>query len=159
MIHYVTATPGDATIPDSNPAVPAGDRARIGQLAFPCPTCGEIFTSHRGMTCHSQRKHGTRVEQRFYADTNGTCVVCKCNFRSRIRLIKHLKDRRSQCWPTIAADPGLYSKSRLPSERVKILDVDDARLRREACRAGHIQPIAEGPALRAGGSIVGRVRR
>ena len=68
----------------------------------PCDKCVEVFTNRKALLAHQRRKHGNRVEQRFFANRAGICQVCRIVFHTHARLLRHLTDsRRTKCWSSI----------------------------------------------------------
>ena len=94
---------------------------------------------------------------RFYADVQGTCLVCKTCFNTRLRLLAHLDDsRRSRCRDAILRDGDTYRK--LDVDRVAELDMKDREDRKTVKRQGHSHPIAVLSATTAAGKRIGFVQ-
>ena len=89
------------------------DRGECSVLVKPfvCEHCADAFASVRALKSHARRKHGARIEQRFYADADGLCQVCHAQFGSRLRLIAHLSDRRRpKCWLALCHNRSKYRR-------------------------------------------------
>jgi hypothetical protein len=91
---------------------------------------------------------------RYYADAKGICPICKTDFKSRIRCLAHLSDRRRTKCSDMILESGV---SKLSQAIVDKLDMADRTFRREAHQSGHTHPIAQKPATRHNGRVVGRV--
>ena len=114
------------------------------------------FSTSKSLQSHMRAKHKTLCEFRCYVNADGKCPVCLTVFNSRIRCIAHLSDRRrTKCSDIISG--GQIRK--LAVATVARLDLLDRESRRLAQRTGHSHPIAQGPAVRPNGRIVGRVTR
>ena len=73
--------------------VPGAQAAGRG-LNFQCTVCHACFPSERALASHCRAKHGHRLAIKSYIDGSGTCPCCGTRFRSRLRCIAHLSDRR-----------------------------------------------------------------
>ena len=136
----------DVVAPSAAPARP-----------FVCAQCAASFCTARELGQHSRIKHGARCQQRMFAPASAVCPVCGTMFRARLRLLAHLCDsRRPKFWHAILADPVKYPP--LSAKMVEELDMQDNELRKAARRAGHSHHLAEGLAIRANGSCIGRAR-
>ena len=126
-------------------------------LNFPCVLCPvpqPAFKSSKALESHKRVVHGCRSNMRFYAPESGICYACQTNFNSRLRLLAHLVDsRRPKCRDTILQS----NFPKLPESEVQRLDICDRTYRRIAKRAGHSHVLAAGAAIRANGTVVGRV--
>ena len=126
-------------------------------LNFPCVLCPvpqPAFKSSKALESHRRVVHGCRSNMRFYAPESGICYACQTNFNSRLRLLAHLVDsRRPKCRDTILQS----NFPKLPESEVQRLDICDRTYRRIAKRAGHSHVLAAGVAIRANGTVVGRV--
>ena len=85
-------------------------------LTFPCPSCGNAFTSRRRLSVHLARHHGQPGRGR--GVTHGTaCQVCRVEFWSAARLSAHLS-RSDVCFRTYSESdipPEVYKDSREPA--------------------------------------------
>ena len=114
------------------------------------------FATSRALESHQRSKHKVLCEFRNYVLADGKCPVCKTVFVSRIRCLAHLSDRRrTKCSSQLVK--GDFCK--LPDATVLQLDLQDREARRNAQRAGHSHPIAQTPATRPNGRVVGRVSK
>ena len=107
-----------------------------------CDLCPRAFASWRGLAMHERKVHGKQSNVKCFAGADGTCPVCKCQFRTRLRLIAHLtekrvrgKTRRPPCGAR------LQHRHRLSDHIVANLDALDAEQRRRARKAGKTQPV------------------
>ena len=95
-------------------------------LHFVCEECQTCFATPTQLKHHRRMKHGVRVRQRYFADANAKCMVCKTEYSSRLRLIAHLcnekmtKYNKVSCWDAIQANPKEYAP--LSEEEVAKLD-------------------------------------
>ena len=125
--------------------------------AYACDLCSATFATAKALGCHSRRRHGARVPQRFFAPASGTCMVCETQLHTWLRLLRHLCDRRGRCWAQIQSAPAGTYKA-LTSKKVEALDAADTAARNDARRAGHTTPIATGIARTKDGKAIGHVR-
>ena len=58
-----------------------------------CNECNNKFAC--ALAAHAQRAHGYRTEWSKRGDDSGVCPVCKATFRTRIRVLNHV--RSSAC--------------------------------------------------------------
>ena len=124
-------------------------------VRYPCAQCDAIFATEKVMLSHQRVKHGVRVLEKTYCDDSGVCPVCKTNFKTRLRCIRHLTDKRRQ-----RCRMQLHVQClQLPPEEVKRLDDLDTVRKREAYREGHSHVMAAGVAKHPDGKQVGRVSR
>ena len=124
---------------------------------YRCNDCNTIFLTNRSLQCHRRFKHGSRIEHRYFAEANGICQVCMNHYQSRLRLIRHLKDRRGRCWDQIASNASSFT--RLSDVRVHELDEVDRAARKEARVQGHTTVLSVGSAKRPDGTRIGCVKR
>ena len=123
---------------------------------FSCNVCNKHFSSNKSLMEHNGVVHGEKSLMGWYGDADGICPVCKTNFRTRIRLLKHLCDsRRTMCRDSILENSSLYS--RLTDCRVFDLDDFDRLELKNARRSGSSQPIAFCSALTVQGKRIGYV--
>ena len=59
-----------------------------------CDLCGTCFASQKSLILHEQSQHGRRSALRYFAGADATCGACKVCFGTRLRLLKHLSDKR-----------------------------------------------------------------
>ena len=112
------------------------------------------FSSEKALSCHMRVLHGMRSPIKQYVDGSGICRICLTNFRTRIRVISHLSDkRRPRCRDRLLS--GDFEP--LPADVQKDLDDRDRVIRREAVRSGHTHPIASGCALTFENKRIGHV--
>ena len=71
--------------------------------AFLCTDCGLVFPDHRRLSTHRWSKHGVKNDIRAYIGDISSCPVCKTQFHSRARLIKHLLERRVRAKSRLAS--------------------------------------------------------
>ena len=126
----------------------------LNPLTFNCSSCGTSFSSNKALTLHCQSFHGRRREMRFYAPASGECAVCGVKLGSRLRLLKHLSDKRR---------PGCRDKikevtSPLPFDVVVNLDNADRLARQAARHAGSSYVPAGSQAFRVDGKLTGVCR-
>ena len=112
------------------------------------------WPSIKALESHTRAKHKSRTVWREYVGADGVCPACKSNFKSRLRCIAHLSDkRRTKCSALLLS--GAYTK--LSAETVSQLDLHDRESRKLAQRAGHSHVIASAPATNSSGVVIGRV--
>ena len=121
-----------------------------------CPECEACLADEKAMDQHRRRKHGVRQMQRFYANGDGICPVCKARLCTRLRLLSHLSDkRRPKCWNVIRSAPAQH---KLADALVEKLDESDRVERLNARRQGRSHAVAKGQSFAANGKMTGRVR-
>ena len=114
------------------------------------------WASERALMSHKRCKHKCLSEYRYFVREDGRCPICNTVYNTRIRCLAHITDRRrSRCAQAIDAGGAL----RIDEGTVLRLDEADRVQRREAQRQGHTHPIAQGPAIRRDGKVVGRVSK
>ena len=110
---------------------------------FRCELCistaCRVFPSERALRAHHVSGHGARCQTRAFIDSDGRCPVCGLNFHTRIRAIAHAQRKSSACSLRIQLC------KLLPEDTIRILDADDALVRRVARKNGHATPLATLP--------------
>ncbi len=139
-------------------AAPEIDESTLTFVCVQCPAnpdgTNPAWSTSKALEAHCRTKHKVLCQWRYYADEKGICPICKTDFKSRIRCLAHLSDRRR----TKSSDKILESGvSKLSQAIVDKLDLADRTFRREAHQSGHTHPIAQKPATRHNGRVVGRV--
>jgi len=130
---------------------PAEDSPATRALTHRCKTCGDAFSTLKGLESHARRKHGDRMQVRRYVGSS-VCPCCGVDFRQRSRTLAHLGDRRRpKClqWT-------LEHAPRISQQLCEKLDKEDAEQRKAAQRQGHSHVLARLPARTAEGKIAGR---
>ena len=95
---------------DRVPASAEGAASRA--LSFHCPSCPCAFASQRALDSHARAKHGIRSPYRERVRSSA-CPCCCIDFRTRVRLLNHLGDkRRPRCEIRFEALPSLASRHR-----------------------------------------------
>ena len=74
-----------------------------------CGACGKAFASERALAAHAQRVRGYRTEWSKRGDDSSVCPVCKAIFRTRIRVLSHV--RSSACRDGVGDLPELSEES------------------------------------------------
>ena len=137
----------DTTIPLSAP------------LSHACDVCDKQFASARQLSCHKWSKHRTRCNIRQVIGDISCCPVCKTDFFSRARLVKHLLEKRVRSRFRAASCRELFLRSNpemVPADCVQFLETRDAAVAKAARREGHTSLIADRPCQRHGPSILKR---
>ena len=101
---------------------------------------------------HCFKKHGVRHEIRQYVGAESMCRVCKCDFKTRARLIKHLLDRRvrSKSKQDCCADIWLNrATEKIPESLLIELESQVAHEERQARKQGRRHVLAEQAAVPA----------
>ena len=103
------------------------------ELVFECPTCSESgvqksFKTLKGLKVHFSKAHGIRMLAREFVDSC-SCPVCGKVFASRARAVHHAEYSSSRCSLALARG----EVDRLPDERIRLLDEEQAA-HRLACR-------------------------
>ena len=120
--------------------------------------CEHKFPSERALLSHQRAKHGKRVEQRYYSNRHGICQVCKTQFHTHARLLRHLTDRRrTRCWSMIREHPEHFEK--LSEDDMSALDAWYREQKVQAWKHGHSHIMSAKPAMTAGGKMIGHVQR
>ena len=127
-------------------------------LSFSCNLCSDgvhhfAFATKKALMSHQRSKHGMKSNARLYADADGICAWCQNCYVTRLRVLRHLTDRRSSCLNKLVS----AGSPVLDDARVSYLDNIDRGLRRQAQRAGRAHPVAAGSATKADGKRIGRV--
>ena len=124
--------------------------------AFVGPECCVSFPTEKALGAHARTKHGDRTPIKQYVDDTGVCPICKSFYRTRIRVIAHLSDRRRpMCRDLVLAgevpllDPNIAAQ----------LEDRDRQLLRDARKAGATHVMAVGSATDARGRRLGHVQR
>ena len=63
---------------------------------FVCDVCGVAFSSHVELASHKTSKHGVRVPYRAMIGSS-ICKACLTDFRTRIKVIKHVTNCSKRC--------------------------------------------------------------
>jgi len=114
------------------------------------------WASERALQSHMRSKHKCLSDYRHYVNEDGRCPICKTIYNTRIRCLAHITDRRR---PRCAQAIDVGGATKLAESTVLRLDEADRAQRREAQRQGSTHPVAQGPAIRSDGRIVGRVTK
>ena len=146
------------------PLVPLGflDSSSMGNThTYVCMKCDPLpdgsrpsWSTTKALESHQRSKHKVLSDMRFYVEADGVCPVRNTKFNSRIRCLAHLSDRRrTKCSDVIARG----QVRRLADALVHTLDLHHRQQRRNAQQQGHTHPIAQKPATRRDGRVVGRL--
>ena len=103
---------------------------------------------------HMRTKHNVRPDMRYYVDGSGRCPVCLTVLHTRLRVLRHLWDKRRNIACRKAIVDGAIA--RLETEEVEALDDLDKAERKAAKATGHTRPIARGAARKHSGKLTGR---
>ena len=95
-----------------------------------CEVCSKRFNSARALAVHRSRAHGKKRLAPQLVD-GSTCLACRTDFRTRLRLIHHLEYSSPKCLEVIASEV-----QPLSLERARELAAIDASQRRSAKKAG-----------------------
>ena len=109
--------------------------------AHECPECHEMFASARALCAHRMKRHGVVNAWSRRVDSSGLCPVCSGNYRTRLRVLNHL--RSSACGQCMDRVPELGTAV------VAALRCADRVERASARRQGFTVPRACGPAMSA----------
>ena len=136
------------------------DRSRDSRIssgvsaAFCCGPCTASFSSAKSLYLHDQSRHGRRNEMRLYAPASGVCPVCQVQLCTRMRLMKHLTDkRRTACSSVIQKLVPPMS-----AEEVRVLDERDRASRASARNSGLSFVPSKCQARRSDGKMTGVCR-
>ena len=122
--------------------------------AWPCPDCTSQFPNEKALMQHRRKVHQYRDPRSLRIDGSGICPACQTNYRTRMRTLAHVCDRRNvRCGPWILHNVPVLS----PEELSRLGDIDRAA-RNAARKAGHSHAIAVGPAVKRNGRHIGYVR-
>ena len=134
------------------------DQQASAHTQYSCDECRSTFTNAKALAAHKRTKHGVRVEQRYYSNAQGECQVCKSQFVTHQRLLRHLCDgRRTKCWTAIQGDPQRFK--RLSEREVACLDDQYRTGKASARKSGHSHELSVKPARTGAGKQVGHVKR
>ena len=136
-------------------ALPGQSEPLVGRgLGHQCPVCPARFPSERALAEHCRAKHGHRLAVKQHIEGSGVCPACGTNFRTRLRCIAHLSDKRR---PTCTAWV-LANVPALPRDVLAKLDEHDRAAKREAWAQGRTHPLARGAAITRDGKRIGHCR-
>ena len=110
--------------------------------------CGDTFSSHRGLSAHRWSKHRIKNSVRQYIGDVSCCPICKVDFHSRARLIKHLSERRVRAkHRLVTCQESLLNSNLLaiPWEVYQELEQRDAQIFAKSRKLGHTNLIAQLP--------------
>ena len=96
-----------------------------------CPDCHKSFLV-KGLGAHRARVHNVFRVARTVVDLSGICLVCGLFFHTRQRVMHHIEHSCESCKAAVQA--GLVQT--LPEAKMKELDAEDAKERREARKQG-----------------------
>ena len=122
--------------------------------AFVCTECPDpqpCFKSEKSLILHKQGSHGRRSQMRFYAPQSGICAVCGVCLQTRLRLLKHLSDRRRDFCRSRIKD----AMTPLSPSEVARLDSLDSAARKAARGLGHSSVPSTAQARTALGKRIG----
>lgn len=133
----------------------ATDRRRSShtdeRLSHECQKCDKAFVSARALKSHMRAAHGCKAQIRWYL-RSPICPCCKVDFQTRMRCLAHLSDsRRPHCREWVTSH-----SSKMSSAEVAELDTELRIQRRQARQAGKSHPVADKPARRSDGRVIGR---
>ena len=138
--------------------IPACNLRDCAHAKVKCTECERVFSNEKAFLAHQRAKHGMRVEQRFFSNFEGICQVCKGQFHTHARLLRHLTDRRrTTCWAAIQNAPAEFIK--LSEQEVTKLDTWYRDQKRLASQQGHSHILSSKPARTASGKCIGHVSR
>ena len=120
------------------------DKLVVPDAAPPVALATLQFCSAKALATH-MKMHGVVSPWSLRVDATGICPVCNGNYRSRLRVLNHI--RSAKCRLELATVP------ELDCETLAALRLADRNARRAARRDGYNVPIACGPALSADGSF------
>jgi hypothetical protein len=136
------------------------DQDSAGAYGFECEVCSRSFSSGRSLAAHKWSKHRLTSEFRKFVDDWSICPICKTDFHSRARLVKHLAERRQRamsrkescCHAFLASNP-----TEVDGSILHVLEARDRGIARSARLAGHSNILATRPSIRLRPSILKRV--
>jgi len=121
---------------------------------FACHLCvGVNFATNQALLQHLRTKHKLKQQIATFVDGSGVCPACKSKLHTRLRVLKHLSDkRRRSCANQILS--GDFAP--VDADTLAKLEDDDRQAIRAARHDGHTSVPAVGQAVRSDGRRVGR---
>jgi len=113
-----------------------------GFSTFECSECGKEFASGKQLATHKWKVHRIKSDIRPKIADISVCPVCRTDYHSRARLIKHLLEKRirSKTRGYSCHQVFLQRSARMPEvpkETLAALEARDARMYKEARQQGH----------------------
>ena len=66
------------------------------EVAFICYDCGKTFTTEATLKRHRTKAHLPAQDPQWFA-AGTVCACCQTDFRTRVRLVRHLRHRKTGC--------------------------------------------------------------
>ena len=125
-------------------------------VPFACSQCtGVAFATNQALLQHMRIKHKAKIVISAFIDGSGVCPACKTCLVTRLRVLKHLSDkRRTKCSDRILG--GEFAM--VGRDELVKLDEIDRTAKREAWRSGHTSVPAVGQAKKSDGRRVGHAQ-
>ena len=138
---------------DAEHLVQADDGAEACQsdAAHKCDICNVVFRSHKQLAVHRWSKHKLKAGVRNFLGDVSVCPICRTDFRSRIRLVKHMSERRVRAKnrPTTCQQVFLSSNpAPVPDVELQRLEARDKTRSKEVRKSGHSHELAAVPSVR-----------
>ena len=122
-------------------------------LAHKCPERPALIPCAKSCLMHRKRVHKYTDPIVLCIDGSGKCAACNCIFHSRIRVLRHVMDRRnSSCREVILRLPPISNTDFLA---LVMKDRSECKIAR---RNGHSHPLARLNVLKADGKRIGHVQ-
>ena len=133
----------------------AGDD-RMMDLAWTCEVCATkpCFSSSKSLKQHERIAHNAVHPVKAFIGDITVCPKCGTNFKSRLRLISHLLDRRRGTCQSFVIE----SLPKVPEATYRSLELRDNALLSAARKSGHSHALAVDVAITSRGKRVGRVQ-
>ena len=130
--------------------------AAIINLAWTCEVCANkpCFSSSKALKQHERIAHKLVSPVKAYIGDITVCPKCGTNFKSRLRLISHLLDRRRGTCQSFVIE----SLPKVPEATYRSLELRDNALLSAARKSGHSHALAVDVAITSRGKRVGRVQ-
>jgi len=133
-----------------------GQHAYAEKLCMQAVFFFPAFLTQKALGQHCRVKHKAKHPMSLFAPISGICLACRTDFKTRLRLMRHLCDkRRPKCRHAI--ESGGFQP--LTNEEVEVVVVAERALLKEARSQGHSHVLAKSEARRADGRIAGRVHK
>jgi len=137
-------------------------KAESYSMLYRCDICEDAFGSHRSLAAHRWSKHRIKSSVRQYVGDISSCPICKVEFHTRSRLIKHLSERRVRAKGRTRTCQDLFLNSSpllIPQSDFLELEKRDALILARSRRQGHTNVISKLPSKSTEPSILKGVRR
>ena len=134
-------------------AKPVSQSAVTTFVCYKCSDCPSFLTS-KALEQHNRVKHKSIHAMAYFSPLDGVCLVCKSNFHTRLRVFRHMCDRRRpKCRDVVLT--GNFTP--LSASEIEEAMVQERSSLKHARSLGHRHVLAIVEARTSDGRIIGRV--